>query len=114
LLLADAETRLSVIGIIAIPGMMSGAILGLGSSVQQASKLQMPVVITFMISSATAMASTFETIAVIVVAVDGEHRIRDDRINGGVQALWRGRDAAAKEIVVLLRRLLSFNTKSRV
>jgi hypothetical protein len=89
---------------------MSGAILG-GSSVQQAAKLQM--VIIFMISSATAMASTFATMAVIVVAVDSEHRIRDDRIDGGVHALWRGRDAAAKEIVVLLRRLLSFKTKSR-
>ena len=107
---ADKEKCASVIGIIAIPGMMSGALLG-GSSVQQAAKLQM--ILIFMTSSATVLASTFATIVVITVTVDVEHRIRDDRIHGGMHALWAARDVAAKEMVILIRGLLPYWTKSK-
>ncbi|KAH9481138.1 UPF0014 membrane protein [Psilocybe cubensis] len=67
----------SVLGIIAIPGMMTGAILG-GSSVHQAAKLQM--IIMFMITASTTLASVFTTFAAISVTVDDQHRIRSDRI----------------------------------
>jgi hypothetical protein len=67
----------SVLGIIAIPGMMTGAILG-GSSVQQAAKLQM--IIMFMITASTTLASVFITFAAIFVLVDQEYRVRLDRI----------------------------------
>jgi len=70
--------------------MMTGAILG-GSSVEQAAKLQM--IIMFMISSSTGLAAIFTTLSVISVAVDGEHRIRDDRIDERAHALWRWRSA---------------------
>jgi hypothetical protein len=91
--------------------MMTGALLG-GSSVQQASKLQM--IIMFMLSSATTMASVFTTIAVIAVTVDGEHRIRSDRIDGGTHALWRARDAAVKKIAGLLKDIFRWKEYSRV
>jgi hypothetical protein len=57
--------------------MMTGAILG-GSSVQQAAKLQM--IIVFMITASTTLASVFITFAAIFVLVDREHRVRLDRI----------------------------------
>lgn len=79
---------LSVLGIISIPGMMTGAILG-GSSVQQAAKMQM--IIMFMISASTALASIFTTAYAISVVVDDEHRIRTDRIHSEPLALWRAR-----------------------
>ncbi|GJE95251.1 ABC transporter permease [Phanerochaete sordida] len=83
--------QMSVLGIIAIPGMMTGAILG-GSSVQQAARLQM--VIMFMISSCTALASIVTTVLALSVVVDAEHRIRTDKIDGRPHAVWRARDRA--------------------
>jgi hypothetical protein len=56
--------------------MMTGAILG-GSSVQQAAKLQM--IILFMITASTTLASVFITFAIFVL-VDRAHRVRLDRI----------------------------------
>ena len=86
----------SVIGIIAIPGMMTGAILG-GSSVEQAARLQM--VIMFMISSSTALASIVTTILALGVAVDSEHRVRTDRIDVRPHAVWRARTWIVSKIV---------------
>lgn len=91
-----------MIGVIAIPGMMTGAILG-GSSVRQAAMLQM--IITFMISAATTLASIFTTIAVIAVTVDGEHRIRPDRIDEGAYGLGQ---IAGKKMLVWLKSLFCF------
>ena len=79
----------SVIGIIAIPGMMTGAILG-GSSVEQAARLQM--IIMFMISSSTALSSIVTTIFALGVVVDTEHRVRADRIDVREHAVWRARN----------------------
>ena len=73
----ESDEYSSVLGIIAIPGMMTGAILG-GSSVHQAAKLQM--IIMFMITASTTLASVFVSLAAIAVTVDKEHRIRGDRI----------------------------------
>ena len=68
----------SVTGIIAIPGMMSGAILG-GADVQQAARLQM--VIMFMITASCALACIVATLLALSVCVDAEHRIRSERID---------------------------------
>jgi len=65
-------------GIISIPGMMTGAILG-GANVQQAARLQM--IITFMISSSSAFSCTIATLFTLSMCVDSEHRIRSDRID---------------------------------
>lgn len=86
----------SVLGIIAIPGMMTGAILG-GSSVEQAARLQM--VIMFMISSCTALSSIVTTILALGVIVDNEHRVRADRIDVRPHAVWRARNAFVAKIV---------------
>ncbi|KZT67411.1 hypothetical protein DAEQUDRAFT_673237 [Daedalea quercina L-15889] len=88
--------QMSVIGIIAIPGMMTGAILG-GSSVQQAARLQM--VIMFMISSCTALSSMVITILALGVIVDNEHRVRTDRIDVRPHAVWRARNAVVSKVV---------------
>ncbi|KAK0466191.1 uncharacterized protein EV420DRAFT_815477, partial [Desarmillaria tabescens] len=82
--------QMSVLGIISIPGMMTGAILG-GSSVQQGAKMQM--IIMFMICASTALASIFTTAYAISVVVDEEHRIRLDRIDSEQLALWKARSA---------------------
>jgi ABC-type iron transport system FetAB permease component len=66
------------VGIITIPGMMTGAILG-GSSVHQAAMLQM--IIMFMITANIVLASVFITFITIIMVVDQEHRIRSDRID---------------------------------
>ncbi|KAG6856931.1 hypothetical protein H0H87_012184 [Tephrocybe sp. NHM501043] len=96
LALTPVINQMSVIGIISIPGMMTGAILG-GSSVEQAARLQM--IIMFMISSATALASIFTVVSVISVTVDVEHRVRPDRIDGRAFGVWRARQWLTKQIV---------------
>ncbi|RDB29228.1 hypothetical protein Hypma_014890 [Hypsizygus marmoreus] len=98
--LTPVINQMSVLGIIAIPGMMTGAILG-GSSVQQAAKLQM--IIMFMISSSTTLASIFTTIAVIAVAVDGEHRIRSDRIEERQHGFWRAREWLTQKLLTSVK-----------
>ncbi|KAJ8586991.1 hypothetical protein M405DRAFT_853100 [Rhizopogon salebrosus TDB-379] len=89
LALTPTINQMSVIGIIAIPGMMTGAILG-GSSVQQAARLQM--VIMFMISASTALASIFTTVITLAVVVDSEDRLRPDRVDVSEHAIWRARN----------------------
>ncbi|EEB95932.1 hypothetical protein MPER_05022, partial [Moniliophthora perniciosa FA553] len=69
--LTPTINQMSVLGIIAIPGMMTGAILG-GADVEQAAKLQM--VIMFMISASTALASIISALWSVSVGIDGEHR----------------------------------------
>lgn len=86
----------SVLGIIAIPGMMTGAILG-GSSVQQAARLQM--VIMFMISASAALASIAITLFTLLVVVDSEHRIRSERIDKHDHFVWRARDRAISRVM---------------
>ncbi|KIK60383.1 hypothetical protein GYMLUDRAFT_43680 [Collybiopsis luxurians FD-317 M1] len=75
--LTPTINQMSVLGIIAIPGMMTGAILG-GSSVQRAAKLQM--IIMFLISASTALASICSATYAVSIVVDHDHRLRQDRI----------------------------------
>jgi hypothetical protein len=82
-------------GIIAIPGMMTGAILG-GASVHQAAKLQ--IIIMFMITASVVLASIFITFAAIIMVVDQEHRIRSDRINDKRPAIYRVKDWNVAEL----------------
>jgi uncharacterized protein (TIGR00245 family) len=89
LALTPTINQMSVIGIIAIPGMMTGAILG-GSSVDQAAKLQM--IIMFMISASTALASIFTTVLALGMVVDADHRVRSDRVDVREHAVYRGRN----------------------
>jgi hypothetical protein len=68
--------------------MMTGAILG-GSSVDQAAKLQM--VIMFMISASTALASIVTTVLALGMVVDADHRVRSDRVDVREHAVYRAR-----------------------
>ena len=76
-------------GIIAIPGTMTGAILG-GSSVDQAAKLQ--IIIMFMIAANVVLSSVFITFTTIMVVVDREHMIRSDRVDDKNPAIYRVKD----------------------
>ncbi|EIW84455.1 hypothetical protein CONPUDRAFT_151474 [Coniophora puteana RWD-64-598 SS2] len=80
--------QMSVIGLISIPGMMTGAILG-GSFVEQAAKLQ--IIIMFMLSASMALASIVATVLALRVVVDKEHRVRLDRVDVRDHAIWRVR-----------------------
>jgi hypothetical protein len=80
---------LSVIGMISIPGAMTGSILG-GASVTQAARLQM--VLMFLISSVVVLSSVVATGFALMVVVDHDHRIRIDRIDSSKFILWKYRE----------------------
>jgi len=90
LALTPTVNQMSVIGLISIPGMMTGSILG-GSSVTQAARLQM--VIIFMLSASITLASIIATVIALSIVVDSEHRIRVDKIDSSTFAIWRARKA---------------------
>ena len=100
----------SVIGIIAIPGMMTGAILG-GSSVHQAAKLQM--IIMFMITANIVLASVFITFIAIIMVVDQDHRIRSDRINDKKPVIYRVKDwnVGTRELSASLSKSFDWRTR---
>jgi len=88
-------------GIISIPGMMTGAILG-GADVGQAARLQM--IIMFMISASSVLACIIVTLFTLNVCVDSEHRIRSDRIHKRPHAFRRASSDAIRAVVGSLRR----------
>ncbi|KAI6129912.1 hypothetical protein EV401DRAFT_1927283 [Pisolithus croceorrhizus] len=96
LALTPTINQMSVMGIISIPGMMTGAILG-GSSVSQAAKLQM--IIMFMISASTTLAAIVTTMVSLATVVDNDHRVRPDRVDVREHAIWRARDWLVSGIV---------------
>ncbi|CAD6589457.1 MAG: hypothetical protein CYPHOPRED_004844, partial [Cyphobasidiales sp. Tagirdzhanova-0007] len=75
--------QMSVVGLIAIPGMMTGAILG-GADVAQAARMQM--IIMFLISACTTLCVSCSVFLVMQILVDEHHRIRLDRISK--KPLW--------------------------
>jgi hypothetical protein len=83
-------------GIISIPGMMTGAILG-GADVGQAARLQM--IIMFMISASSVLACIIVTLFALNVCVDSEHRIRSDRIHKRPHAFCRASSDAIRAVV---------------
>jgi len=101
LALLPTINQMSVIGLISIPGMMTGALLG-GSSVEQAAKLQM--IIMFMINSSTALASTMAVILTLMVVVDPESRLRIDRVDDKKPLIWRLRDDAISAVVNVVKK----------
>jgi len=105
LALMPTINNMNVMGIIAIPGMMTGAILG-GSSVHQAAKLQM--IIMFMITASTVLASVFITFFAVIMVVDQEHRIRSDRINDKSPVIYRVKDWNVRELSASLSKLFKW------
>ena len=88
--------------------MMTGAILG-GASVHQAAKLQM--IIMFMITAATVLASVFITFAAIIMVVDKEHRVRSDRIDDKKPVIYRVKDWNVGELSASLSKSFNWRTK---
>ena len=85
----------SVIGMISIPGAMTGSILG-GASVTQAARIQ--IVLIFMISSVVVLSSIVATGFAIMIVVDNEHRIRMDRVDSSTFILWKKREQLFKKL----------------
>ena len=85
----------SVIGMISIPGAMTGSILG-GASVTQAARLQM--VLMFLISSVVVLSSIVATGFALMIVVDQDHRIRMDRIDSSMFIVWRYREKLFEKI----------------
>ena len=82
-----------MIGLVSIPGMMTGAILG-GASISQAVRYQQ--IIMFLISATTTLSVTMSVVICMVVCLDGNHRLRPDRVTGDKAWMWRIRDNAVK------------------
>ena len=89
-------------GLISIPGMMTGAILG-GADVHQAARLQM--IIIFMISASSTLACMTVTLFTLYVCVDSGHRIRGDRIYTRPHSFRRAGSNAVGAIVGTPRRV---------
>jgi hypothetical protein len=92
---ASGGTYCSVIGLVSIPGMMTGAILG-GAPIPQAVKYQQ--IIMFLISATTTLAVTMSVVICLIVCLDGNHRLRPDRVTSGKPWMWRIRDNAGYAI----------------
>ncbi|KAK9722104.1 hypothetical protein K7432_002914 [Basidiobolus ranarum] len=77
---------MSVMGLISIPGMMTGQILG-GAPVMDAVKYQQ--IIMFMIAASTSLGTLGAVLTCIVICLDSNHRLRLDRIhNSSKDSVW--------------------------
>ncbi|WWD00178.1 hypothetical protein V866_007087 [Kwoniella sp. B9012] len=90
LALLPTVNQMSVIGLISIPGMMTGAIVG-GKSVQQAARLQM-------ISASSALCTLLALFFSLTTLVDSRCRIRPDRLDSRKPIFYRYRDLAGERI----------------
>ncbi|KAJ2183312.1 hypothetical protein GGF45_000037 [Coemansia sp. RSA 551] len=70
-------TSMSIMGLISIPGMMSGQILG-GANVMNAARYQQ--VFVFMIAASVALGVVFSVVAVLFIVVDGQPQLHSERI----------------------------------
>ncbi|KAJ2777973.1 hypothetical protein H4R18_004873 [Coemansia javaensis] len=73
-------TMVGITGLIAIPGMMSGQILG-GASATEAARYQQ--IITFMIAASVALGVVGSVLTTSLIVVDGRPQLRPERILGG-------------------------------
>ncbi|BEJ17543.1 hypothetical protein CspHIS471_0609440 [Cutaneotrichosporon sp. HIS471] len=87
--------QMSVIGLISIPGMMTGAIVG-GKSVEQAAKLQM--IVMFMISASSALATIVALWFALTTLIDNLDRVRPDRLDSRKPAFYRWRDRTIERV----------------
>ncbi|CDZ97197.1 Conserved hypothetical protein CHP00245 [Phaffia rhodozyma] len=110
LALLPTINQMSVIGLISIPGLMTGAIIG-GSSVEQAAKLQM--ILMFMISASSALSVLAAMIFTFSVVFDPQHRIRDDRIYSSESVLSGGIRSVGKIGVLGWKSIKNLGGKER-
>jgi hypothetical protein len=74
---------------------MTGAILG-GASISQAVRYQQ--IMMFLISATTLLAVTLSVCICVMVCIDGNHRLRPDRVSGDKPWMWRLRDDAFRAV----------------
>ncbi|KIO34424.1 hypothetical protein M407DRAFT_3520 [Tulasnella calospora MUT 4182] len=92
--------QMAVIGLISIPGTMTGTILG-GSSLEQAAKLQM--IMMFLITSCATLSAIAAVIITLMIVVDPECRLRLDKVDNEKALIWKARDQLARGIVGWVR-----------
>ncbi|WVQ76724.1 hypothetical protein IAR50_006398 [Cryptococcus sp. DSM 104548] len=113
LALLPTVNQLSVIGLISIPGMMTGAIVG-GKSVEQAARLQMIIMfstptnptqaqspkltISTVISASSALCTLIALFFSLSTLVDSSVRIRSDRLTAEAPLLYRWRNEAGAKL----------------
>lgn len=68
---------MTVVGLVTIPGMMTGQLLG-GTTPDLAARYQ--ILILFLIASATAMGAAIAILVTVRVSFDDQHRLRPERI----------------------------------
>ena len=105
----DGFSLASVMGIVAIPGMMVRAILD-GEDIEQAARLQM--IIVFMISASNALSCIVATHLALMVCVDSGHRIRFDRIDTRPHELCRACSSAIEAVAGIMSRTGMFAISS--
>ena len=84
--LVPIVNTMSVVGLVSIPGMMTGQILG-GTPPEQAARYQ--VLILFLIAGAVALGTAGAVLASLARLFDRDHRLRADR-------LWRAGEASRR------------------
>ncbi|KAI9357491.1 hypothetical protein BD770DRAFT_427727 [Pilaira anomala] len=77
--------QMSVIGLIAIPGMMTGQLIS-GTPMKDAVMYQQ--IIMFMISASTALGVLNAVVTCVTVLIDNHHRLRPERIVDGKASLF--------------------------
>lgn len=95
LALLPTINQMSVIGLISIPGVMVGSILG-GKSVSQAAMLQM--ILMFMIAASSFLCVSATLVFALSTLVDASHRVRMDRLDSRKPLFYRWRDEAGMKI----------------
>lgn len=64
------------------------------------------MIIMFMISASTALASIVTTVVTLSVVVDSEHRVRPDRVDVTEHAIWRAGNWVLAQIVGGVKRVV--------
>jgi len=80
---------MSIIGLISIPGMMTGQIIG-GAPIMDAVKYQQ--IIMFMISASTALGVLISVFVCMFSCIDNSHRLRSDRISNSKPWIFGKKD----------------------
>ncbi|KAI9596549.1 hypothetical protein BDF19DRAFT_437836 [Syncephalis fuscata] len=99
---------MSVMGIISIPGVMSGQILG-GVPVDQAVRYQ--ICIMFMIAASTTLGIVTAALACVHTCVDHRHRTRPERIITTPIIIYAWRNAALKWAGIQIMKLIQPSTQ---
>ncbi|CAI2193313.1 14789_t:CDS:10 [Funneliformis geosporum] len=92
---------MSIIGLISIPGMMTGQIIG-GAPIMVAVKYQQ--IIMFMISASTALGVLSSIVVCVFSCIDSSHRLRTERISSSKPWIFAKKD----ELLNIIRRGICF------